>query len=255
MSDWEVIDHQEIPGDDGTIYLLRDGVEFSIDVNGNELMSDTDHGSEDALAELAIAALPNGGSARVLVGGLGMGFTLAAALSCVGEEGVVTVAELMSKVVEWNRKFVGGPSGHPLRDPRSRVYEGDVADLVMEPPHPWDAILLDVDNGPKALTTPRNGWLYTRQGLRAAKQALSPTGVLAVWSAARDRAFTSRLRKNGFDVTVVHCPQWDEPGEADTDIHVLWLARPRPSSATGKGALTQAEHHQGRMRKASSPKG
>ena len=225
MRPWEVIDHQVVPDDDGVIYLMARGSEYAIHVNGRELMGNKMHGSEDALADLACDRLASLEDARILIGGLGMGFTLAAALRRIGPAGNATVAELMPAVVEWNREYVGKAAKYPLKDSRVVVHIGDVGDLVEKPPALWSAILLDVDNGPKSLTRPNNGWLYTREGLQAARDALIPGGVLAIWSADSDPGFTRRLRKARFEVEVLrHCedgrPTYDESGE-----HVLWMAR------------------------------
>ncbi|MEZ4474250.1 MAG: hypothetical protein R3F60_26370 [bacterium] len=128
----------------------------------------------DLACDHLLPACPN---ARVLIGGLGMGFTLAAALRRLGPEAVVEVAEMVPVVIKWNQGIVGEVAGRPLDDPRARVYQGDVADLIQMPPTPWDAILLDVDNGPVALTREGNSWLYSWQGLQAAFDALRPRGA------------------------------------------------------------------------------
>ena len=224
MREWTIIDQQDVPGDETTLFLCRRGSEYAIHVDGRELMGNRQHGSEDALADLAMDRLECE-APRVLVGGLGMGFTLAAALRRVGERGEVTVAELMSKVVSWNREYLGGAAGHPLRDPRAKVYLGDVGDLVESPPAPWDAILLDVDNGPDPLTHPENGWLYSREGLKAAHAALRPGGILAIWSVGSDSKFTGRLRKTGFTVELVRHEDERHVEEDPRDQHVIWLAR------------------------------
>jgi spermidine synthase len=129
-----------------------------------------------------------------------MGFTLAAALKATGPAAEIIVAELVPEVVTWNRTLIGAPAGNPLADQRSRVFIGDVADLIRREPASFDAILMDVDNGPEALIRRKNNWLYSTAGLRATRSALRPRGVLAVWSASPDRAFSKRLRQAGFDV-------------------------------------------------------
>lgn len=227
MREWQLIDRAPVPNDDGTLYLVSRGTEYTIHVDGRELMSNRMHGSEDALADLACDRLDDLDNARILVGGLGMGFTLAAALRRVGPNAEVTVAELLPAVVEWNRDYTGGAAKHPLRDPRARVYEGDVADLVENPPAPWSAILLDVDNGPRSLTRDYNGWLYTTQGLRVAEKALHPGGILGIWSAVPDPNFTRKLRKCGYDVDVERHTERDRPTGDDLGTHVLWMARRR----------------------------
>ncbi len=225
MRPWEVVDHEAVPDDDGTLYLIQRGSEFVIHVNGYELMSNRLHGSEDALADFACDRLPELDAAKILVGGLGMGFTLAAVLRRIGAAGEAWVAELMPAVIRWNREVVGKAARYPLRDPRSRVHLGDVGGLVREPPASWSAILLDVDNGPRALTRPTNGWLYTKEGLRTAQQALIPGGVLGIWSALHDPPLTRRLRNVGFEVEVIDHNEPGRPTHDDSGTHVLWMAR------------------------------
>jgi spermidine synthase len=225
MRPWELIDCESVPEDDGVLSLMSRGREFSIIVDDRELMASRMHGSEDALADLACDRLTSLEDARVLVGGLGMGFTLAAVLRRLGEAGHATVAELIPAVVRWNREYVGHVARHPLRDPRVVVHAGDVCDLVDDPAASWSAILLDIDNGPMALTRMTNGWLYTRQGLRMAHAALVPGGVLGVWSALPDPAFTRRLRRAGFVVEVLRHTQEGRPSPDGSGTHVLWMAR------------------------------
>lgn len=169
--------------------------------NGKSLMSSRMHGSEQALAALALRRLqvPD---ACVLVGGLGMGFTLRATLDLLPEDATVVVAELVPAVVEWNRGALGTLAGHPLRDARVQVEIGDVADTLHASPGGFDAVLLDVDNGPDAFTATTNARLYNDQGLAAARAALKAGGVLAVWSAWEDRRFEQRLRYAGFVVQI-----------------------------------------------------
>jgi spermidine synthase len=224
MRTWDIIDEEAVPDDDGTIYLVSRGNEYAIHVDGRELMGNRAHGSEDGLADLACDRLADLESARILVGGLGMGFTLAAALRRVGPLGHATVAELLPAVVRWNRGAAGRASKHPLLDPRCSVYIGDVGDLVEHPPRPWSAILLDVDNGPKSLTRETNGWLYTRKGLHAAMNALIPGGVLGIWSAHSDDSLTSRLHKIGFGVEILDFTEHGRPTPNGSGTHVLWMA-------------------------------
>jgi len=207
------------------LYLVRRGSEYSIHVDGRELMASSLHGSEDALSNLACDRLARLEEARILVGGMGMGFTLAAALRRVGDRGSVTVAELSAGVVRWNELYFGDCAGYPLKDPRTNLYVGDVGDLVETPPAPWSAILLDVDNGPNALTHPDNGWLYTPAGLEAARDALIPGGILGVWSAAPDDDFTLRLRDAGFAAEVLPFTEDERLTPDDTGVHVLWMGR------------------------------
>ena len=185
--------------------LMQRGQELVIRVDGRELMSTRVHGSEDALADLACDRLEKDNRSltgvRILIGGLGIGFTLAAALKRVGQGATVTVAELVPQVVKWNRGKLGEAADHPLNDPRTVVYIGDVADVIKKPPAPWDAVLLDVDNGPDGLTKSDNDWLYGYEGLSCVLSSLSPGGVMGIWSAAPDDRFTRRIQKVGFRTT------------------------------------------------------
>ncbi|MFH1468081.1 MAG: hypothetical protein ABIO70_27085 [Pseudomonadota bacterium] len=226
MRPWDYIDHECVPDDDGTIYLMNRGSEYAIHVNGYELMGSKEHGSEAALADLACDRLARLDDARILVGGLGVGFTLAAVLRRLGPAGRATVAELMPAVVRWNREIFGHIAKHPLRDPRVTVHVGDVGDLLETPSGPpWSAILLDVDNGPRALTRPTNGWLYTREGLAAARAALIPGGLLGIWSAAADGVLTRRLRVAGFETEALRYNEPNRPTPDDSGTQHLWMAR------------------------------
>ena len=223
MKPWTLIDSTAIPADGGELRLYRRGEEYSIMiVGGGELMNTRMHGSEDALAELGCAHLSGQPAPRVLIGGLGMGFTLAAALAQLGADAEVIVAELIPAVVEWNREHLGRFAGHPLGDPRSRVSLGDVAALLKQERAAYDAILLDVDNGPEGLTHKENDWLYGSKGLAAAYTALRPGGVLAVWSAGPDHAFSERLRHTGFTVDEQRVRAH---GKGKGARHTIWVAR------------------------------
>jgi spermidine synthase len=222
---WDCLDFEDLPNDEGTLYLMCRGSEFVIHVDGRELMGNRMHGSEDALADLAIDRMVPDEDAHVLVGGLGMGFTLSAVLDRLGPKGQATVAELIPAVVQWNKDFVGKAAGYPLRDPRVNVYIGDVGDLVEKPPTRWSAILLDVDNGPKSLTRPSNGWLYTPHGLSSARDSLREGGVLGIWSAASDDSLTERLVEVGFEVERLPFTEQGRPTADGSGTHVLWMAR------------------------------
>jgi spermidine synthase len=184
------------------LVLYQRGDVFHITVDRYELMESRAHGSEEDLARLAIGVLGELSAPRLLVGGLGMGFTVRAALDALHQRpgARVLVAEVFSAVIEWNRGVLAHLAGAPLADPRVSVSHADVAD-VLGADGPFDAILLDVDNGPEALTLERNARLYTPAGLRRVHQALAPQGVLAVWSANDDPRFAYRLGTAGFDVT------------------------------------------------------
>jgi len=196
----ELLDQARIPGQTGEIQLYRHGRDFSLEVHGIELMRSREHGSEELLAELALSGLARADPSRVLIGGLGMGFTLARALELVGDAVRIEVVELVPEIVTWNRRWFGDLNGRPLDDPRVAALTGDVAHRIREADALYDAILLDVDNGPEALTSDTNDRLYDRPGLIAARTALRHGGVLAIWSAAPDDSFTSRLERAGFGV-------------------------------------------------------
>ncbi len=180
----------------GMLSLHRRGDEIVIKVDGELLMSNRQHGSEDALAELGCAGLA-GKAPRVLIGGLGLGYTLRAALAVLGASAQVVVAEIAAPLVAWNRELLGPEFATALLDPRVTVEVGDVGALLAAPAG-FDAILYDVDNSPHALTRPANAALYGAAGLARAKRALRPGGRLAVWSAVQDAAFERRLGAAGF---------------------------------------------------------
>lgn len=204
MLPWKLLDTVAPNSGMEDMRLYQRGSEFSIRVANYELMTSRSHASEDALASAACGKLRNASSARVLVGGLGMGFTLAEVLKHVGRSARVEVAELVPAVVAWNRGSLADLAGRPLDDPRVAVIESDVATVIRERTAAWDAILLDVDNGPAALTAESNSRLYSERGLHATLQALRAGGVLGIWSAAEDDRFTRRLEKSGFAVEAFH---------------------------------------------------
>jgi spermidine synthase len=182
--------------------LIRRGDEYLILVNGAILMSNRMHGSEEALATFAFQRMRTLERPSILIGGLGMGFTLRATLDLLPSDAAVVVAELVPAVVEWNRGPLGPLAKHPLKDKRVRVETGDVAVTLSSRLGQFDAVLLDVDNGPAALTDPNNAGLYDSRGVAAAHASLKKTGVLAIWAAKEDRKFKQRLRDGGFDVQV-----------------------------------------------------
>ena len=189
---------------DGTdMKLVRRDREYIILANGKSLMSSRMHGSEEALATLGCRRARTLEQPSVLVGGLGMGFTLRATLDCLPADALVVVAELLPAVVVWNRSHLGPLAGYPLKDKRVRVEVGDVRATLASSPGKFDAVLLDVDNGPAAFSASDNAGLYDDRGLAAARAALKMGGVLAVWSAREDRKFEQRLRYAGFTVEVV----------------------------------------------------
>ncbi len=215
-----LIDTVEIPGESKKLSLYRRGSEFSISIGARELMNSRANSSEKALAELACQKLSNRSRATVLIGGLGMGFTLATALNEIGPASKVVVAELVPGVIEWSRGPLAGLAGAPLKDRRVTVREIDVGEILLEKPEAYDAIILDVDNGPSGLTRKDNDRLYSMEGLFIAFSALRPRGLLAVWSAGQDPAFSKRLRKAGFEVDELRIRANRTRGARQT----IWLA-------------------------------
>lgn len=191
----------DIPGSTRRLSLYQGKDDCSIVISGGgELMSTRKHASEDALGTLPCQMLSSAEAATVLIGGLGMGFTMAAALAATGPAARITVAELVPEVVEWNRGPLGAYADNPLSDPRSIVYLGDVSDLLRGAANRYDVVALDVDNGPEALSSTGNDWIYSKEGIYAAQASLNPGGVLAYWSATSDHQFVKRLRRCGLQV-------------------------------------------------------
>lgn len=198
---WELLGEARMP--DGTdIKLQRRDTEYVIFAGGKILMSSRMHGSEEALAAFACAQLSRRENARVLIGGLGMGFTLRATLDLLPSSATVVVAELQPAVLKWNQETLGPLANHPLRDRRVTLDARDVAAVVEGSRASFDAIMLDIDNGPDAFTTSSNAHVYGDRGLASIRKALKPAGVLAVWSAWEDRKFEQRLKYGGFKVRV-----------------------------------------------------
>ncbi|KRE17716.1 hypothetical protein ASE63_00460 [Bosea sp. Root381] len=224
MIPWIHLDTATLPGrgPDRELRLKRRGAEFSIRLGSIELMNSRLSGSEEALATLVAARLAGRTDPRILIGGLGMGFTLRAALASFGPGARITVAELVPAVVAWARGPMAELFAGSLDDPRVTVTERDVAQVIAENAGGYDAILLDVDNGPEALTVAANDRLYDQGGLGLAKAGLRPGGVLAVWSQGPDRSFTQRLKRSGFAVEEVMVRAHRGRSGAR---HVIWLAR------------------------------
>jgi spermidine synthase len=222
MLPWEALDRAQLP-DGGMLTLHRRGEEYVIRVDGQDLMGSRMHGSEELLAQKGCAHLTQVRGARVLIGGLGMGFTLRAALDVLPADAVVDVVELVPAVVRWNRGPLAHLAGGPLDDARVRVHEADVAHVLAAPASRYHVVLLDVDNGPAGLTSPSNEGLYGEGGLARAASALERGGLLAVWSAADDPRFTARLRRAGFDPRIERVRARGHAGPR----HVLWFAQRR----------------------------
>ena len=221
MIPWVKIDTARIPGTDGELRLMQRGTEFSIMLGTNELMNSRLSGSEAALATLAAKKIEKVAKPHVLIGGLGMGFTLRAALTVLGPDAKIVVAELVPAVVAWARGPMAEIFGDSLNDPRVSILETDVTEVIRSKPRAFDAILLDVDNGPEGLTRKANDALYNSAGLNAAHAALRPGGVLAVWSSGPNPPFAKRLRGAGFDVNEVAVRATGRGGGAR---HVIWIA-------------------------------
>ena len=220
MIPWSLLDKAQVPGG-GELRLLKRGAEFSIKLDKNELMNSRLSATEQALATIGCATIKTRARPHVLIGGLGMGFTLRAALAVLGPKARVTVAELVPAVVAWARGPMAKLSGDSLADPRVRIDVTDVGDLIRAGRAAYDAILLDVDNGPEGLTREANDSLYHAPGLMAARAALRPGGVLAVWSSGPDRSFTQRLHRAGFAVEEIKVRANGKRGGAR---HVVWIA-------------------------------
>jgi spermidine synthase len=217
MLAWETIDRSLAP-DGRELVLARRGAEWQVRAAGLVLMVSHAHGSEEVMSEYALERVK--APRAVLVGGLGLGFSLRATLDKVGSHAKVTIAELVPELVEWNRAHVGHLAGHPLDDPRTVLRVGDVYDRIAESRAGFDAILLDVDNGPSALAHTKNNRLYSPTGVRRCGDALSPGGVLAVWSAGPDERYTATLKGAGFNVEVKTVGNHKGAGAR----HVLFLA-------------------------------
>ncbi|WP_375784226.1 spermidine synthase [Bradyrhizobium sp. Pha-3] len=221
MIPWEKIDTARIPGTEGELRLMRRGREFSIMLGTNELMNSRLSGSEAALATLAAKRIEKVARPHFLIGGLGMGFTLRAALAVLGREAQIVVAELVPAVVAWARGPMAEIFGDSLSDPRVRIEEVDVADVIERNPRTYDAILLDVDNGPEGLTRKANDALYDASGLKMAHTALRRGGVLAVWSSGPNAKFPKSLSRAGFAVNEVAVRA---TGRGRGVRHVIWIA-------------------------------
>jgi spermidine synthase len=235
---WTTVDRAA--GPDGAEWVLaRRADEWVVRVRGRVLMSSRQHGSEEALAALALRGLAR--RRKVLVGGLGLGFTLRAALDRLPPEAVVVVAELVRALAAWNREHVGDLAGRPLEDGRVRLQHGDVLGRIAEAKGAFDAILLDVDNGPSAVAHAANDRLYGEAGVRACRDALRAGGALGVWSAGPDERYRARLEKAGLEVEVHAVPA--RSGTAKGVRHAVFVGRrgPSPVAASAPGARREGQ--------------
>jgi len=221
MIPWLQIDTARVPGADVELRLRRRGAEFSMMLGQNELMNSRLSGSEEALATLACRRIEAVKRPNLLIGGLGMGFTLRAALAVLGPDARITVAELVPAVIAWARGPMASIFGGSLDDPRTRILSADVIEVIQFHASAFDAILLDVDNGPEGLIRKANDALYDPKGLKAIRRALRPGGVLAVWSSGPHPLFSKRLRDAGFDVDEVAVRATTKRRGAR---HVIWFA-------------------------------
>jgi spermidine synthase len=220
MLPWQTVDRAAGPG--GAEWVLaRRGDEWVVRAGGRVLMSSRQHGSEEALAALGLARVAR--PRVVLVGGLGLGFTLRAALDRLPQGAKVVVAELVPALAAWNRDHLGELAGRPLDDPRTRLQHGDVLARIAEARGAFDAILLDVDNGPSALADAANSRLYGEKGVRACRDALRAGGALAVWSAGPDERYRARLGKAGLEVEAHAVPARE--GTSRGVRHLVYVAR------------------------------
>jgi spermidine synthase len=221
----ELLGSAQVPGGE-ELKLFAHGRDFMIVMGHNELMSTRMRGSEEALAVMTLDRLKGRTAPRLLIGGYGMGFTLRAALARLGPQGRVTVAELVPEIIQWARGPMAEVAAGCLDDPRVRLVMDDVGDAILLAPEPFDAILLDVDNGPDGLVRPENNRLYGKAGLHNARKALAPGGVLAIWSAERDDKFVRRMESVGFEVEEVEVrARYDANGKGKGPRHVIWFAR------------------------------
>jgi spermidine synthase len=221
MIPWLQIDTASVPGADVELRLMQRGAEFSMMLGPSELMNSRLSGSEEALATLACKRIEAVKRPQLLIGGLGMGFTLRAALAVLGADARIVVAELVPAVIAWARGPMAGLFGDSLDDPRASIRSADVVEVIQSQPSAFDAILLDVDNGPEALIRKANDALYHPKGLKAIRRALRPGGVLAVWSSGPNGSFSRRLRDAGFDVNEVGVRATTKRSGAH---HVIWFA-------------------------------
>ncbi len=222
MIPWKHLGTAKTSRNGAELRLYQRDKEFSIKADSQELMNSQVHGSEDALAKLACEKITNHPEVRVLVGGLGLGYTLRAALNELKHDAKVVVAEIVPEVLEWNQKFLGHLADHPLEDGRVEVQLEDVAEVIKADRNYYNAIMLDVDNGPQAMFQEGNDWVYTNNGLQTSFDALRPKGVLSIWSTDSDPAFTKRLIRTGFKVEEVKARA--RSGRKGGGHYFVWVA-------------------------------
>ncbi len=223
MIPWETLAEATVPNSSNMLKLMRRGDEYSIRINYTELMNSRSHGSEEALASLTAMNIRESKTAYpILIGGLGMGFTLRAALDAFSPKTKITVAELLPEVIEWNKTHLATLAGDPTSDERVTVFAGNVRKVIKDSTDHFSAIILDVDNGPEGLTTGSNNTIYSKRGLAAIKNALKPFGVLTVWSQSPSELFTLRLKECGFEVSVEFVPM--RASKPQGPKNTVWIA-------------------------------
>ena len=238
MLPWETLDRASIPGG-GELTLVRRGKELAIRVNGAELMASRSHASEERMATLVREHIAQVKKPRVLIGGLGLGYTLRATLDACPKSAMVIVAELVPAVVEWMRGPLSHLAGRPLDDPRTVIEELDAGVVLRNSPGSFDAVLIDIDNSPTTLARASNSSLYSAKGLAFTRDALAPGGMLVVWSAGPDLRFAERMKQAGFVVTALRASA-HEKGRGRA--HTLYVGattapgkRPAPKGAPARG--------------------
>ena len=222
MIPWKLLGAAKTSRNGAELRLYQRDNEFSIKVDNLELMNSKVHGSEDALGKLACEKVTNRPAVRVLIGGLGLGYTVRAALNELKADAEVIVAEIVPDVLEWNQQFLGHLADHPLDDSRVTVRIEDVAQMIRTAKGSYNAIMLDVDNGPQSITQEGNGWIYSPNGLESSFAALRPKGVLSIWSTGPNPAFTKRLFKTGFKVEEVKARA--RSGKKGGGHYFVWVA-------------------------------
>ena len=224
MNPWQLLGRAQTPGGGADLVLYQRDSEFSLKADNRELMNSRVHGSEEAMSRLGCQDLAKHPGARVLIGGLGMGYSVRMALDILGEDARVVVAELAPAVVEWNRGVLADLAGRPLEDRRAELHEADVVQLIRAARGDYDAIMLDVDNGAEAMVRKGNNWLYSLPGLSATYAALRRGGVLATWSAGPQPAFVRRVRRAGFEVEEFKVRARGGSNRRGGAHHVVWIA-------------------------------
>ena len=222
MIPWKLLGKAKTSRNGAELRLYQRGNEFSIKADNQELMNSQVHGSEEILAKLACEKVTDHPDVRVLIGGLGLGYTVRAALDELKADAEVIVAEIVPDVLQWNRKFLGHLADHPLDDDRVTVELTDVAQIIQSDKGGFNAIMLDIDNGPQAMTREGNEWIYGFNGLESSFVALRPKGVFSIWSTDPDPAFTKRLLKTGFKVEEVKARA--RSGNKGGGHYCVWVA-------------------------------